>query len=104
MIVLSNKNLQTSMLIIFLVERYRDLANGMNLNSGILSVKQLIGHFNWINGTGLLVFILLSSYFILYLRMGPLALILSFTIKNIFQIICMGIVLRSNSPVLLSLC
>ena len=75
----------------------------MNLNSGILSVKQLVGHFNWINGTGFLIFIIFSTYFILYLRMGPLALILAFTIKNIFQIICMIVVLRSNSQVFISI-
>ena len=64
---------------------------------GILSVKQLNSHFNWINGCGFIIFLVLSLLCFFFFRMDINAMIAIFTVKTLFQIICMTFVLKSKS-------
>ena len=65
--------------------------------TGLMSIKQLNTHFNWINILGLAVYLFFVVLFIFCFKFGPLALIGSFAIKNAVQVLCMLILLRSNS-------
>lgn len=55
----------------------------------MMSIKQLTGHFNWINLVGLSAYLISTAAFVMFDKYDVRALIISFGVKGIFQNVLM---------------